>query len=111
MPLIPSNVADRVLESVGLTENSSHSLQRRDDPIFPIMENSGADILSLVTKMVHVMNTAKNPSTQARCAEKLLAIHGYPGDQDKDGSSKIVININNGDAKVAQIFNPRREGF
>ena len=113
MPLIPSTIADEVLESVGLAEiSSSHkSLQRRDDPIFPIMENSGADLSSLITKMVHLMNTAKNTGTQAKCAMRLLEIHGYPGAREDDHSSKINIVINNGDNRVAQIFNPKREGI
>lgn len=109
MPLIPTTVADEVLHSVGLTESSSLPSRRQDDPIFPILENSGADLSTLVTKMVHIMNTAKHASTQVRCAEKLLELHGYPGKQQDDHTAKINIVIQNGDAKVAQIFNPRRD--
>ena len=111
MPLIPTNIADEVLQNVGLSDVISSPQQRRDDPIFPIMENSGADLSTLVTKAVQFMNQTKHPGIAANMCKKLLEIHGYPGAREDDHSSKINIVINNGDNRIAAIFNPKREGI
>lgn len=109
MPLIPTEIAGEVLESVGLVDSSSsHSLQRRDDPIFRIMDNSGADLSTLISKLVQLMHSAKSDGVRAKCASRLLEIHGYPGKQEHENGTKINIVINNGNEKIAQIFNPHR---
>lgn len=116
MPLIPQternlSIVDRALEQSGFVDPTDSSDVQENAK--SILDQSGADLRSVLGNMTNLMNFAENEAVRLKAVENCLNIHGVDikGKPESQHNTAVIINfkdVNEGKQRLDSVLCPVR---